>query len=63
LPVEKISHDQRIFIQAMINEITKLFVILSSTYYKKESKMFVEKILLTGISRQEIFSDNLTQNA
>ena len=42
IPVTKLSHDQRIFIQAIINEITKLFVILNSSYYKKESNIFVE---------------------
>jgi len=42
LPVEKISHDQRVFIQAIINEITKLFVIINSSYYKKESKSIPE---------------------
>jgi hypothetical protein len=42
MPVEKISQDQRIFIQAIINEITKLFVILNSTYYKKETSLFIE---------------------
>jgi hypothetical protein len=35
MPVDKISNDQRVFIQAIINEITKLFVILNSSYYKK----------------------------
>ncbi len=44
MPIEKISNEQHIFIQAIINEITKLFIILNSTYYKKENKLFeVEK--------------------
>ncbi|HEX7410993.1 MAG TPA: hypothetical protein VF298_02510 [Bacteroidales bacterium] len=38
IPVEKISNDQLVFIQAIINELTKLFVILNSSYYKKEYK-------------------------
>jgi len=38
MPIEKISHDQHVFIQAIINEITKLFVIINSSYYKKEKK-------------------------
>lgn len=38
MPVEKISHDQRIFIQAIVNEITKLFVIITSSYYKSTKK-------------------------
>jgi hypothetical protein len=37
MPIKCISNEQRIFIQAIINEITKLFVILNSTYYKKEA--------------------------
>ena len=44
MPVDEISNDQHIFIQAIINEITKLFVILNSLYYKKESKIFIEDI-------------------
>jgi len=37
LPLEKISNNDRLFIQAMIDEITKLFVIVNSTYFKNES--------------------------
>jgi hypothetical protein len=40
MPVHCISNEQRIFVQAIINEITKLFVILNSTYYKREPKIF-----------------------
>jgi hypothetical protein len=43
MPVEKISSEQQIFIQAIINEITKLFVILNSLYYKNESKLIFEE--------------------
>jgi hypothetical protein len=42
MPANEISNDQHIFVQAIINEITKLFVILNSVYYKKESKIFLE---------------------
>jgi hypothetical protein len=42
IPVDKLTNDQQIFIQAIINEITKLFVILSSGYYKEENKIFIE---------------------
>ena len=42
MPIDKISNDQRIFIQAIINEITMLFVILNSSYYKNENKIFGE---------------------
>jgi len=37
MPVDKISNDQRVFIQAIINEITKMSVILKSSYYKNEN--------------------------
>jgi hypothetical protein len=43
LPNEKISDDQRIFIQAIINEITMLFVILESSYYKNGNELFSGK--------------------
>jgi hypothetical protein len=39
MPTTSISNEQRIFIQAIINEITKLFVILNSAYYKKDVKI------------------------
>jgi hypothetical protein len=39
LPVEKISSDERIFIQAITNEFTMLFVILNSSYYKKVNEV------------------------
>lgn len=39
MPIAAISKEQRIFVQAIINEITKLFVILNSSYYKKEMKI------------------------
>jgi hypothetical protein len=42
IPVDKISNDQQIFIQAIINEITKLFVILNSLYYKKGGAILVD---------------------
>ena len=35
-----ITPDQRIFIQAIVNEITMLFVILNSAYYKNGNKVF-----------------------
>jgi hypothetical protein len=43
MPVDKISNDQQVFIQAIINEITKLFVILNSLYYKNESQLIFEE--------------------
>jgi len=38
LPADKISRDERIFIEAIIDELTKLFVIINSLYYKNENK-------------------------
>jgi hypothetical protein len=43
LPIDKISNDQRIFIQAILNEITMLFVIFNSLYYKNGNKILAEK--------------------
>jgi uncharacterized membrane protein (DUF485 family) len=42
LPVDKISNDERVFIQAITNEITMLFVILNSTYYKNSDKLLID---------------------
>jgi hypothetical protein len=42
IPAEKISNEQRVFIQAIINEITKMFVILNSVYYKKGRRCFLK---------------------
>ena len=39
MSVGKISSDQHIFIQAIINEVTKLFVILNSIYYNKDKRL------------------------
>jgi hypothetical protein len=44
MPIDNISNDQKIFVQAIINEITKLFVILNSLYYKKGNKILAEDI-------------------
>jgi hypothetical protein len=38
LSTDNISNDERIFIQAITNEITMLFVILNSSYYKEGNK-------------------------
>ena len=38
LPADKISQDERILIEAIIDELTKLFVIINSLYYKNENK-------------------------
>jgi hypothetical protein len=39
LPVDNVSSDERIFIQAITNEITMLFVILNSSYYKEGNRI------------------------
>lgn len=38
MPVEKISEDERTFIHAILDELTKLYVIINSSYYKNENK-------------------------
>lgn len=43
LPVDGISNEERIFIQAIANEITMLFVILNSSYYKEGNMAFNQK--------------------
>jgi hypothetical protein len=42
IPIDKIYAEQRVLIQAIINEITKLFVIVNSRYYKNENEIFEE---------------------
>ncbi len=42
MPVEKISHDEHVFIQAIIDEITKLFIIINSSFFKNDPKDFIE---------------------
>ena len=42
MPIDNISNDQLIFVQAIINEIAKLFVILNSLYYNKRNKIVIE---------------------
>ncbi len=42
MPVETINTDQRVFIQAIINEITKLFIISNSSHYRDEHGTFAE---------------------
>jgi hypothetical protein len=46
LPTDKISNDERIFIQAITNEIIMLFVILNSSYYKKGNKILQKTDLI-----------------
>jgi hypothetical protein len=41
IPIDNISSDQNIFIQAIINEVSKLFVIFHSVYYKKETEIII----------------------
>jgi hypothetical protein len=42
LPVDKITNNERVFIQAIVDEITKLFVIINSSYYKNENENSIE---------------------
>lgn len=55
LHIDKISNDERIFIQAITNEITMLFVILNSSYYKKDNKV-LQKTDLIKSSKDQILS-------
>jgi hypothetical protein len=43
MPIDKITNDQHVLIQAVISEVTKLFVILNSSYFKKESNFVFEE--------------------
>jgi hypothetical protein len=51
LPIDKISNDERIFIQAITNEITMLYVILNSSYYKR-GNMILQKAELIKSSQE-----------
>ena len=42
MPIDNINDDQRVFIQAIINEIMMLFIILNSTYYKNGNNITEE---------------------
>ena len=42
MPVDTINNDQRVFIQAIMNEITMLFIILNSSYDKVDNRVFVD---------------------
>ncbi len=42
LPVDKISNNDRLFIKAIIDEITKLFVIINSSYFKNGNKILID---------------------
>jgi hypothetical protein len=42
LSTDKISNNEHIFVQAIINEITKLFVIINSTYNNEVNLIFVD---------------------
>ncbi|MGA7162064.1 MAG: hypothetical protein WBZ48_13770 [Bacteroidota bacterium] len=40
MPVETIDNDQRVFIQAILNEMVKLFIISNSSYHKEGNRKF-----------------------
>ena len=44
MPIDKIDNDQRVFIQAIINEIIMLFIILNSSYYKNGNNIYEENM-------------------
>jgi hypothetical protein len=44
MPIDTINNDQRVFIQAIINEIIMLFIILNSSYYKNENNILENNI-------------------
>jgi hypothetical protein len=44
MPIDIINDDQRVFIQAIINEIIMLFIILNSSYYKNGNNIFEENM-------------------
>jgi hypothetical protein len=44
MPIDTINSDQRVFIQAIINEIIMLFIILNSSYYKNGNNGAEENI-------------------
>jgi len=56
LSLDKISNNEYIFIQAIINEITKLFVIINSTYNKEVNMIFMK-------DEQEITENSFIQKA
>lgn len=56
MPVDKINKDQRVFIQAIINVITMLFVILNSLYLKNENKIFVDNSINMKTSPKGLLS-------
>ena len=43
LPVDKISNDERIVVQSLVDELTKLYVIINSIYFKVDKKIFSEE--------------------
>lgn len=42
MPVDAINNDQRVFIQAIMNEITMLFIILNSSFDKADNRVFAD---------------------
>lgn len=42
VPVENISNEEMVFLQAITNEITMMFVLLESSYYKNGNKLLSE---------------------
>lgn len=42
MPTNEVNDDQRVFVQAITNEITMLFIIMKSSYYRNENRMLAE---------------------
>lgn len=49
IPIENTSNEQQVFVQAILNEITKLFVIMNSTYDRKENEIRGKKTKVLNI--------------
>lgn len=43
LPVDKITNDERIVVQSLVDELTKLYVIINSIYFKVDKKIYSEE--------------------
>jgi len=51
MPIDGINNDQRVFIQAIINEIMMLFIILNSSYYKNGNNIVEENISIGKVKK------------
>ena len=56
MPVDSINNDQRVFIQAIINEIIMLFIILNSSYYKNGNNIVEESLSQKKQNDKKLYS-------